>query len=195
MTKEELNKLKPGDEIFIRARYTRLLDDGDVRFSCPVTDERGKETPDVGFAHPSHVILPPPAPKYDPCRKLKQGDKVKPCIWHDRVPSARLGATRFIPKQRTYEVFSDELHEFVKLISGDDVVEMHVCHLELVTPVEELEPYSVEGDEDEWDIILDNKVLMSFPFDSSAYYTQEQAKEAAEAECARLNAEHRKEQK
>ena len=58
---------------------------------------------------------------------------------------------------------------------------------------EELEPYYVEGDEDEWHILRDGKFLMSFPFDSSAYYTEATAKAAAEAECARLNAEHRKE--
>ena len=65
------------------------------------------------------------------------------------------------------------------------------CFLELITPVEELEPYSVQ-ESDAFDIVREGKIVMTIPFTEDDYYTFEQAKAAAEAECDRLNTEYRK---
>lgn len=62
--------------------------------------------------------------------------------------------------------------------------------LECVTPVEE--PYSVQ-ESAAFDIVRERKIVMTIPFTEYGYYTFEQAKAAAEIECARLNAEWRKE--
>ena len=57
--------------------------------------------------------------------------------------------------------------------------------------------FTVEADEDEqeYSVVKGNLFVSIYPYDSSALYSREEAKAAAEAECARLNAELRKEQK
>lgn len=130
------------------------------------------------------------APKYDPNRIFRKGDKVSPCAWQDRVPTARMGACCIIPKPGTYEVLTDELHEMVSLRYGEDTIKMHICFLELVTPVEELEPYIVVDAHTHWDVADKNMKTVAM----YSKGTHPNAKAAAEAERDRLNAEHRKEQ-
>ena len=80
MTPEELKQLKEGDEIFIRARYKKTYADGDVCFSISVTSVFGEVAKGEGHTLPGNVILPSelqPAPKYDPCRLFKKGDRVQ----------------------------------------------------------------------------------------------------------------------
>jgi hypothetical protein len=145
-------------------------------------------------------LLFPRQPKYDPFRLFKKGDRVRVVERYGRKFWSAAPET-------IYTVVEDEyLHDDQNVLLrgcvgiNDGKPEtlsawnIPFFHLELVTPVEDLDPYSVEGDEDEWHILRCGKFLMSFPFDSSAYYTEEQAKAAAEAECDRLNAEYRKEQ-
>lgn len=195
MNDEELKKLKPGDEIFIRARYKKVLDDGDVLFTHSARLNCDEVVETHSFSHPETVILPsdlPPAPKYDPCRLFKKGDKVK-----RRTVDGRTDQEMPEGIELTVTCGEDKYGNVrVQSPNGISIVTKSVF-LELVTPVEELEPYSVEvdEDEDEWHILRGVKFVMSFHFDSDAYYTEEQAKAAAEAECARLNAEYRKEQK
>lgn len=122
--------------------------------------------------------------KYDPCRLFKKGDKVRVVAWNGRE-SMRDGEVGFVVKK-------EEASGMVELsIDGwKNGVFYHACNLELVTPVEELEPYSIEKNIHGWIVYKDNPGNIVANFNN----THPHAKEAAEAECARLNAEHRKEQ-
>ena len=132
-------------------------------------------------------------PKYDPCRLFKKGDVVK-------IRSV-FGRKIYIDDV-LYEVVWDESCNKIsikKLTSDETLVGMSSVFFELVTPVEELEPFSVQESEvvQGFDIVRDKLCVMSFPCGAKEcgwYYNRLAAKEAAEAECARLNAEHRKEQ-
>jgi hypothetical protein len=82
-----------------------------------------------------------------------------------------------------------------KTIPGD---ELEAFCIELVAPVDELSPYSVHESEvlQGFDIVREKMCVMSFPFGAKEcgwYYNRLEAKKAAEAECARLNEEYRKE--
>ena len=67
--------------------------------------------------------------------------------------------------------------------------------LELVTPVEEIEPYRVEtGGYNRFRIKKGNLEYSYFPFGEHCVLGMDEAKAAAEAERDRLNAEYRKEQ-
>lgn len=216
MNPEELKQLKPGDEIFIRAKYKESLEDGDVSFSHSFTNSFGEVIKTNGYTHSKNIILPPPAPKYDPCRKFRKGDKV-------RVVE-RYGRKFWNAAPETiYTVVEDEyLHDDQNVLHrgcvgiNDGKPEtlsswnIPFFHVELVTPVEELYPYSVcqdaemecfevykceytegeEGDEKVWKIVR----TTYFYGDKQGLRTLAEAKEAAEAECARLNAEYRKKQ-
>lgn len=201
-----IKQLKPGDEIFIRAKYERTLDDGDVRFSCSVTDERDKVTTDVGYAHPSSVILPPPAPKYDPCRPFKQGDRVKPRIVYGRKPVCGIDGVAVQINSVDLIVESNEGKRKngtvdIKFPCGT-IGAIDPVYLELVTPVEEMEPYHINEIFD-----IDDGKLIGYEvahgdtresiFNGGETHLRsiEKAKAAAEAERDRLNAEYRKEQK
>ena len=142
------------------------------------------------------------APKYDPFRRFRKGDRVSPCAWQDRAPTARMGACCIIPKFGTYEVLTDELHEMVSLRYGEDTIKMHICFLELVTPVEELEPYFIEESHDGATIVLTVRCIpngegIAFRYcpgwGGNVFHSEEQFRQHAVAERDRLNAEHRKE--
>lgn len=161
------------------------------------------------YTHQGNVILPPPAPKYDPCRLFKKWDRVRPVVRYGRYPDD--GALANV----TYVVVDDEKNGRVSIARHDGksgyAHTVTALYLELVTPVEELEPFSVcqdaemecfevykceytegeEGNEKVWKIVR----TTYFYGDNQGLRTLAEAKEAAEAECARLNAEYRKEQK
>lgn len=139
------------------------------------------------------------APKYDPCRKFRKGDKAKPRIINGRE-------NQKMPLNVIFTVIGDEdeygtvpvsyMSPSRRLLTSTTV---HAVWLELITPVEELCPYSVHESEvvNCFDIVREKMCVMTFPYGSkeAGYYRNNlAAKEAAEAECARLNAEHRKEQ-
>lgn len=135
-------------------------------------------------------------PKHDPTRLFKKGDKVRVVEWNGRknIRNGMIG-----------EVVSDEFSCKVELaIDGwtKDVF-YPACHLELVTPVEELEPYFIyeSKEEESFDImkrvgklnLTRNCIYYKTEINDHAELTREEAKAAAEAECDRLNAEYRKE--
>lgn len=144
-------------------------------------------------------------PKYDPNRLFKKGDKVRPIELNGRIFS--LYWKDKIGKLLT--VTSSESFDYVELpeVDGQPIAP---AYLELVTPVEELEPFLVcqdaemecfevykheytEGEESEekvWKIVR----TTYFYGDNQGLRTLAEAKAAAKAECARLNAEYRKEQ-
>lgn len=128
------------------------------------------------------------APKYDPCRLFRKGDKVTPRKRDGRVPDDDA------PCNVICEVAEDEEGGKVRITyyHGSVVELFHVTalYLELVTPVEELGPYSVSEATVQYLVKEDNKkVVAQF---CKLYHPN--AKAAAEAERDRLNAEYRKEQ-
>lgn len=130
-----------------------------------------------------------PEPKYDPCRKFRKGDIVEPCqvngrwstcLWQDRAGIR-------------YKVTKDEdplqSHMEVKDPDSPQSFLVHAAFFKLVTPVEELEPYSVETCQYGYTVNKGELILATYNDE-----THPHAKEAAEAERDRLNAEYRKEQ-
>lgn len=138
-------------------------------------------------------ISPETAPKYDPCREYKEGDVVryKPC--NGREHKCFTDDEFFCERNLTVIAAEDSTSHNVMVMSQDGRTKIvEFCYLELITPVEEMEPYSVRVS-DAFDIVRGGEIVMTIPFTEDDYYTFDQAEAAAETECDRLNAEWRKE--
>lgn len=134
--------------------------------------------------------LPSEQPKHDPTRLFKKGDEVRVVAWNGR-DIARIG--------QIGRVVSNEHNSRVELaIDGwTSSVYYPACHLELVTPVEELYMvHSIVGDNGKTAFFAVRKgdvTVAAFFCDTPRAFIEEQARAAAEAERDRLNAEYRKE--
>ena len=128
-------------------------------------------------------------PKHDPCRLFKKGDKVKPAERHGRK-------TPKLNYKAEYTVTSSE-DDYgtvgIECFNGAMSVSVNIPFywLELVTPVEELEPYRVKDDGGFYYIEKADVLYALCTFNKTSHPN---AKAAAEAERDRLNAEWRKEQ-
>lgn len=129
--------------------------------------------------------------KYDPYREFRKGDKVKAVLRYGRIPNDG------VPKDVILEVIADERDGIVKVLHKMgmilEIFNVYALYLELVTPVEELEPYFVQDFKGGYGVFhtrLQPEAEVCHYFNDMHPY----AKEAAKAECARLNAEYRKEQ-
>lgn len=137
-------------------------------------------------------------PKYAPCRKFKKGDIVRLKAYNGRKPYDfwhKQTIEHFGAKLDT--VLEDELESgnvdiFQDAPIDELTVRVHASHLELVTPVEELERYYIELDSTGFAIIDRQNVGYVAHFKAVQHPN---AKAAAEAERDRLNAEYRKEQR
>ena len=131
-----------------------------------------------------------PAPKYDPSRKFRKGDIVRHVPHNGRECPAMPLDEYYRVKTLTVVEDEDANHNvFVETQDGRNKY-IRFCFLELVTPVEEIEPYSVSEATVQYLVKKDNKkVVAQF---CKLYHPN--AKAAAEAERDRLNAKHRKEQ-
>lgn len=132
-------------------------------------------------------------PKHDPCRKFRKGDKVE---LKEEIDGRKLSEfVTGLTLGKIYTVEEDEKNHIVVIDSDNGLCRYSFVHLELVTPVEEVEPYEVDCDDDEkeYSIVCRHKFVCVYPYDSDSFYTKEEACERAEAECARLNSQHRKE--
>lgn len=140
------------------------------------------------------------APKYDPKRIFRKGDKVKAVLRHGRIPNDG------VPKDVILEVIADERDGIVKVLHKMGVIleifNVYALYLELVTPVEELEPYFIEESHDGATIVLTVRCVpngegIAFRYcpgwGGNVFHSEEQFRQHAEAERDRLNAEHRKE--
>jgi hypothetical protein len=137
------------------------------------------------------------APKYDPCRKFRKGDKVR---FKEYLGRRSLAHTdEYITLDR------DEKHGqcFWTGVSATGDIwsrNAYFCYLELVEPAEELVPYYIErrGEkEGGWCYIVykhGGYAESTFYFGACRSRNEAEAKEAAEAERDRLNDEWRKEQ-
>jgi hypothetical protein len=132
-------------------------------------------------------ISPEPAPKYDPNRIFRKGDKVRLVKYKNRTPYDLENYCMVEEEGCVYTLPEDEAEDGFVCI--DEEHSVCVCYLELFTPVEELEPYIVVDAHTHWDVA--DKNMKTVAMYSKGNHPH--AKEAAEAECARMNAEHRKE--
>ena len=126
-------------------------------------------------------------PKYDPTRPFKKGDIVQRRTVDGRTDPDVTEAINLTVKTDENKYGNVRVQE----PNGRSIVTKSVF-LELVTPGEEMRPYMVETDfvDDEpcWNIYKDGDLIVGY---TSCHPN---AKGAAEAECARLNEAHRKEQ-
>lgn len=185
MTKAEAEKIKTGQKILIEAIFDRIDEDGDaaIEYTNSVSDgERG-------FFDPKHIVgvaseTQLNKPKYDPCRLYKKGDRVKPragrdvyaCEWEDAVFHKLTGV---------YELEADEKEGHVTIFDNETGTECYVSvfAIELITPVEELEPYQVGKG-------IDDKIL----YKNKEIYAEFEDEKEAERVCNLLNKQYRKEQ-
>lgn len=150
-----------------------------------------------------YLIFPPengtkntePSPKYDPCREFRIGDVVRVRKIHGNLPQCRYNGMVKV-KEGDCCTIHDKEHRncyWITTPSGDNWC-FDIAYFELVTPVEGY--FQVEGDEDEQEfyVVKGARFVASYGYGPDDFYKKEEAKAAAEAECARLNAEHRKEQ-
>ena len=128
--------------------------------------------------------------KHNPCRLFKKGDIVE-IDTHARDIAASMKKSG-VELGKRYTVTEDENNTGYVSFIGEDGIEHHSMFfwLKLVTPAEETLPYWVEESEVWWNVYDSNEVSIASFFKAG----HPNAKAAAEAECARLNAEYRKEQ-
>lgn len=142
--------------------------------------------------------------KYSPLRRFRKGDKVRVVSWQGRSP----GCSALLGKITTVLHDENELGVRIQIGEGESFCTPSPCYLDLITPVEELERYVIIHNEREkyYDVCWKDddepdgrtgrtRVRATFWYHKPPQtYSQTEALSAAEAECARLNAEHRKEQ-
>ncbi len=210
LTEEQIKSLKKGDPVIIHGTFVRKCADGDIL--CMVAQWHGGEDFGISgdspvYARPRCVSLPTDSQsstvnsqsKYDPCRLFRIGDIVK-----RRTVDGRTDPD--VPEGIDLTVTTGEAkygNVRVQEPNGRSIVTKAVF-LELVTPVEELEPYILEeetafADDEPCGIIHiyynynggRDKVRTFYENGPESWNA---TKAAAEAECKRLNEEHRKEQ-
>jgi hypothetical protein len=175
MDKKQINKLKPGDEILIRGRFEKIKENGDYSISYLLTTVHGKLYMYKAAVHPSAVIIKSP-PKYDPTRPFKEGDIVKPRFVDGRTDID-------LSSLHPYTVTKREgLWGNVRVTNDNHSITTKAVFLELVTPVEEIELYSI--------CPANTNVLFKCGKKIATFDDDDEAQEL----CDRLNAEWRKEQ-
>jgi hypothetical protein len=194
LTQEQIQNLKEGDPLIIHGTYKGKHSDGDLRITSTMTVGDSLED-SIKTVHPSCVSLPSEivnsqssiVNKHDPTRLFKKGDKVRVVEWNGRKDCRNGMEATVLSNERGCFV---DIECMIKEVKAE--LTYPACHLDLITPVEEMEPYSVR-ESDAFDIVREGKIVMTIPFTEDDYYTFEQAQAAAKAERDRLNAEWRKE--
>ena len=209
-----IEDIKVGETYNVRMRVTYKEKD-QVRVENPMVSVYGCEYMIISHKYihaiPSCVSMPPEKPieifhtteipetypKYDPCRKFRKGDMVRYCAPDGRIYADRGSLREHIKNRDLTHVVRDE-QENGRVGVYDPLDEENPYYvpahsLELVTPVEELEPYCVRKYSTFYAVEKYNN-HKDRPATYDIYFHQN-AKAAAEAECARLNEEYRKEQK
>ncbi len=136
--------------------------------------------------------------KHDPNRKFREKDKVRvKREVHGRPVYITKDACQPLDPNEIWEVVEEKKTGWVHLKRGVMYADAWHDMLEIVTPVEEQEPYSIVQPENYKCVrVMEGKrIHSSIPFDEDecVCLTLEQALAAAEAECDRLNAKWRKE--
>lgn len=132
-------------------------------------------------------------PKYDPCREFREGDKVRMVMRDGRQPYCTRMHEHIVPSDTIGTVVKCELNGFVAVEYNNGYKPVvHFSFLELVTPVE-AEPYFISEGAGIIELYKKShdEVVRTWFYD--AVKAGVEALNEAEAECARLNAEWRKE--
>ena len=194
-----IEDIKIGETYNIRAKCIRIDEDGFYGFNTETKpsifrlfNKKDVETSVFPLPAPENGIKnTETAPKYDPCRLLKKGDRVQVKRRNGRCN----GKAGEYLREAFCTVAEDETqNELVRVLHNATEYRLDPAYLELVTPVEEMEPYSVEEDSQYWHVFYEqNGGIMTVCKFLKSYHPT--AKAAAEAERDRLNAEYRKEAK
>lgn len=161
-----------------------------VFYERTVSDFR-QATPENGIKNAEN------APKYDPCRKFREGDIVRLVEWNGRKLWDDIKHLHRIYNEKgTFTVHDDEQGNDVVIVP-DAYTENVYCAcpacLELVTPVEELEPYYIEEELGTIAILSKKDPIFHKCWHYGGVKSGAIALEAAQAECNRLNKKYRKE--
>lgn len=195
----KIEEIKIGETYNVRVKVHRMASAGLVCHACDKDGHYLSKHPNFFTEDEVEAFSPvtpapkhsEPAPKYDPCRLFKDGDKVTPRLVNGRDFNSVAEDYRgkILTVTRDEEKYDNVFVEY-----GGDEFTIDPAYLELVTPVEELERYVVEPSDVAYFIVdkkhergEQNVVMYMFAF-------HPHAKAAAEAECARLNEEYRKKQ-
>lgn len=209
-TEKQIKNLKKGDPIVIHTTFDHVDSEGDVRFLIP--NSCGDDN--YAYIKLKYVSLPgEPAeqtkPKYDPYRPFKKGDIVR---YVEKYGRSYVDAP---PVGETCRVYGCEdiigmVNVEFKFSENEEpaVHDVPFYHLELITPVEELEPYYIEEKDIEFQVRMkyeDKDCLISiFRFKNiiegykqycDMLPSMKQAREAAESELNRLNTDYKNKQK
>lgn len=192
MEKQNLNleDIKVGETYNVRVKVEHIDEDGYLKVR---TSEKA-----ISFIlSPKELEAFSPLPKYDPCREFREGDKVRMRERDGRLPYCTRMREHIVPSDTILTVAANLGNGLVAVRADGNLNEQVIgfYFLELVTPEDELEPYSVEtGGYNRFRIKKGNLEYSYFPFGEHCVLSMDEAKAAAEAECDRLNAEWRKEQ-
>lgn len=194
LTEEQIKNLKPGDPIIIHGTFKRIFEDGDIVSRIKTTDLRGKVVNNNATIHPSCVSLSQENVKCNPYRLFKKGDKVRIVEWNGRKRSLVSSMNASVLTTCEYFFVKENEDDSLVYVTDDRKIGymcLPPCYLELITPVEEIEPYYIEETEYEFCVTI----MVGERKDTPATYHKKMhpnAKAAAEAECKRLNEEWRK---
>lgn len=131
----KLEDIKVGETYNVRVKVEHIDEDGWIKVR---TNEKS-----ISFIlAPREAEFISPLPKYDPCREFMNGDKVRMVMRDGRYPYCMQKHEQIVPTDTICTVVRCELNGFVAVEynNGYNPV-VHFSFLELVTPVEELEPY------------------------------------------------------
>lgn len=193
LTQEQIKNLNPGDKLCCTCSFVETEDYGNrIVVDMCYAGSKERTTSRISYFY-EQLSLPPTQPKHDPCRMFKKGDEVTPKEVNGRHPGIR-GAI--------FRVCQDEAESGreIKLAMDGHIghITIDAAYLELVTPVEELEPYRIGKSDYNGFVNIEKKgkIIAMIPYGKELHEhkTEEEALAAAEAERDRLNAEWRKEQ-
>ena len=200
LTEEQIKNLKPGDPVVMRGEFKTVDADGDIWievsnclrwFSSSCVSLPSEHGTSLSRRSSEGAETEVPTPKHDPTRLFRKGDMVQPRSGKT-VLASEYGFVTFHELDGQYEVSDGEARGIVTLIVNGHACFVSAFALELVTPVEEMEPYEVQEFKETIQVRERNTSITLASFDKECHPN---AKAAAEAERDRLNAEWRKEQK
>lgn len=201
ITKLNREDLKIGDTCFIQVTVEGKEENSWVQFrlaenstSFVLADFENASfysiSPYAPLNLPTMTKIPEMNPKYDPFRKFRKGDIVRVI---EEINGRTPTLCGDIETSKIYTVSANEDDGYVMLKVGNGCDSIEWYWLELVTPVEEIEPYSVEEETLCW-LVLNERIRGKAIVCEFIKKFHPNAKAAAEAERDRLNAEWRKEQ-
>ena len=191
--------IKVGDTYLLPITITEIRISGWLHVVTPCNKRYKIDPDDITKLIQDDIKNTETTPKYNPSRKFRNKDRV-------RVKSEVNGRPVYITKDACQPIDPNEIWEVVEekktgwvhLKRGVAYADAWHAMLELVTPGEEVGPYSIVQPENYKCVrVMEGKrIHSSIPFDEDecVCLTLEQALAAAEAECDRLNVKWRKEQ-